>query len=492
MTQELKELKLLNLMNMGDVLHLIHRLWILIFKNVEAIVSRTKKEGTLSTINLDSSQFDAAPVDFTEKLGEAFNAIITRDYGFTRAPKPYMTPFGIQHLDALLGGGIISSAPVVLSSTPETGKSTFAFQFSKVFQDIYPNSIIVYLDIEGAGNASGNNSENFANSSRIQIFGIDQKRFRYEPIVIDIYGFFNMIETLVGIKKTFEDKLQKEFKIMIIWDSIAATSCSKLAEVTGPDRIIGLKARQLSFCIEKYAPLLAYNRITFLTIDQVRANLQLEGPYVAKEKSVGTWNDYKAASSVIAFNHRVGQWLFLSRKAAINPSDGMGLNGWYLSIYTEKNKVAPSQESVTCVFDKRTGLHKFWSEYVFLSEMTRSETKYFKEEKNLCYPLAIRKSGTQVYLEFLDPTTKTPQYTSEKFYRKNAFNLYNDDENFRNAFDYVMSISVEQRITNGLFQLRNTGSVEINTPPDDNIIPNPPEEVEQENEDEVTYESVFT
>jgi len=75
--------------------------------------------------------------------------------------------------------------------------------------------------------------------------------------------------------------------------------------------------------------LLAYNRITFLTIDQVRVNLQLEGQYVAKEKSVGTWNDYKAASSIIAFNHKVAQWLFLSRKTAITPNDGMGVSGWF-------------------------------------------------------------------------------------------------------------------------------------------------------------------
>ena len=36
------------------------------------------------------------------------------------------------------------------------------------------------------------------------------------------------------------EKLQKEFKIMIIWDSIAATACSKLAEVDDPNRIIGV------------------------------------------------------------------------------------------------------------------------------------------------------------------------------------------------------------------------------------------------------------
>jgi hypothetical protein len=209
---------------------------------------------------------------------------------------------------------------------------------------------------------------------------------------------------------------------------------------------------------------------------------------------------------VVAWNHRVGQWLFLSRKAAINPSDGMGISGWYLNIFTEKNKIAPSQESITCVFDKRTGLHKFWSEYTFLSEMTRSEVKYFKEEKNLCYPLAMRKSGPQVYLEFLDPTTGSSQYTSEKFYRKNALDKYNTDESFKNAFDYVMSVSVEQRITNGLFQLRKSGALEVNTTPDevlDDVVPIPPEietsESQSETEEvkqytldkEMTYEPVI-
>jgi hypothetical protein len=87
-------------------------------------MARAKKEETISgnnSVNLDSSSFEAAPVDFAEKLGTAFEHVLTTTYGYARAPKPYITPFGIQHLDALLGGGIISSAPVVLSSTPETG-----------------------------------------------------------------------------------------------------------------------------------------------------------------------------------------------------------------------------------------------------------------------------------------------------------------------------------------------------------------------------------
>lgn len=83
-------------------------------------MARTKKEDETPT-SLDSSKLEPADNSQAEKLGLAFESVITKQYGYARAPKPYMTPFNIQHLDALLGGGIVSSAPVILSSTPETG-----------------------------------------------------------------------------------------------------------------------------------------------------------------------------------------------------------------------------------------------------------------------------------------------------------------------------------------------------------------------------------
>ena len=414
-------------------------------------MARKKAEEVTTERNtLDSSGFEAASVDVTEKLGEAFEKVITSQYGYARAPQPYLTEFGIKHLDALLGGGIVSSAPVVLSSTPETGKSTLAFQFSSVFQKIYPNSMIVYLDIEAAANTAARSK----GMSRIEIMGIDTKRFRYEPIIIDVFGFFDIIQTLCDIKRKFEEASKKEFKVLIIWDSLAGTTCSKIASADSPNSIIGLKARQVSFCIDKYSPLLAYNRITFLTIDQVRANIKIDTTmFVPKEQTVGTWNDYKAASNIAAFEHRVSQWLFLSKKESITPVDGMGINGWYLTLFSEKNKQAPSRESITCVFDKREGLHKFWSEFTFLEEMTRSEKRYFKDEKNLCYPLSIQKaSDKKVCLVHIDPASGASQYKSEPFYRRSALDLYKSDENFKNAFDAIMDIAVDQRIKQGIFR----------------------------------------
>lgn len=187
--------------------------------------------------HVDISTLEKGSREFADKLGEAFSTIITNRYGHARAPKCIMTPFNIRPLDALLGGGLVSSAPVMLSSTPETGKSTLCFQFAKQFQDVYQNSVCVYLDIEGSGNAT--ESTDFQ-ISRMESFGLDPQRFKFEPIVLNVLEVFEMIETLINIKKAFEEKLGQEFYVLIIWDSIAATPSSKVDAADSPDRVIGV------------------------------------------------------------------------------------------------------------------------------------------------------------------------------------------------------------------------------------------------------------
>lgn len=185
----------------------------------------------------DIEKLEKASEEFTDKLGEAFSLIITNKYGQARAPKCLMTTFDIRPLDALLGGGIVSSAPVMLSSTPETGKSTLCFQLAKRFQELYKNSVIVYLDIEGSGNA--NESSEFQ-ISRVDSFKLDSKRFKYEPVILNVLQVFEMIESLVSVKRQFEEKIKKEFYLLVIWDSIAATPSSKVVDADNPDRVIGV------------------------------------------------------------------------------------------------------------------------------------------------------------------------------------------------------------------------------------------------------------
>lgn len=427
-----------------------------------------------------------ADLDLTNKLGQAFDKIIERDFNQYRAPSPYVTPFGISHIDALLGGGIVSSGVVMLSSTPETGKSTFAFQFSKMFQDTYDNSIIVYLDIEGSGNSA---EESKFKINRIEGFGLDSTRFKYQPFVVNVMELFEVVNKLVEIKKQFEDKLNKEFYVLVVWDSIASTPSSKVNTAEDQNSVIGLKARQLSFCLEKYTPMLKFNRITFMGIDQVRANISMEGPYAQKEKSVGNFKDMKSASNIYALQHNVQQWIYLSKGKKITRSDGMGVDGWYINMITEKNKLAPSQNIVTCVFDKNHGIDKFWSEFVFLMDQLPQEKKLYGTRKMPC-PLMVGKSGPQVYLNVVNPDDPSISYKSENFYRKNAKEKYKNDELFRQWFDYAVEISVMYRIINGIMQVNlnesaTSNDVEEEVTPQEEYDPETGEVLEFKNSEEV-------
>lgn len=79
-----------------------------------------KKQGAAEVTN-QNSNLELACEEHAEKLGQAFQAIITKEFGSFLAPPPILTPTGILPLDALLGGGIVSSGPVMITSTPETG-----------------------------------------------------------------------------------------------------------------------------------------------------------------------------------------------------------------------------------------------------------------------------------------------------------------------------------------------------------------------------------
>jgi len=401
------------------------------------------------TINSHYDEMIAAEEDVTLELGKGFDAMLKSKFGYLNAPTPYITPFGIVPLDILLGGGLPSSEPVLLNSTPETGKSTFAYQFSKSFQTIYPNGIVVYLDTEGGGGIKSNE----VHTSRMDIFGLNNSRFRYNEIVGDTNDIYELISSIVELKKAAESKFNKEFKLLIILDSITKVHSSKGTIAKSQNEIIGLKSREVSLLLEKLDPILKFNKVTFLCIDQVRAHFKIDGPWIKEEKSTGMFRNrgVKSATGTFALQHNSRQWLFLSKMKNISLSDGIGIDGWELDIYVEKNKLAPSKHSVTCIFDKNKGIDKFWSEYEFIANPTESEKKMYKKKKP-DFPMMIKKKGSYVYLSVSNPDDPTISYKSDSFYRKDAKKKYNSDKEFKKWFDYAVAISSYHRIINGMFK----------------------------------------
>ena len=59
------------------------------------------------------------------------------------------------------------------------------------------------------------------------------------------------------------------------------------------------RAAELSFYLTKWKQNFAYDRITMITIDQLKAAMSLKSQYEqADEKTVGTWRNTKAATGV--------------------------------------------------------------------------------------------------------------------------------------------------------------------------------------------------
>jgi len=417
-------------------------------------------------------------------LKTAFDTHIGNKYGAMSPPSPYITPFGIKTLDALLGGGFQSSAPIGISSTPETGKSTISLQFAGCFQRAHPNSVAVYINIEEPSSDTGNDA--MANvtadnntiyqsvTDRILSFGIDPTRFSNKPAELNVRQVFELIKELITIKRKIQEKTGDEFRLLIIWDSLAATPSSKDATAEDPNEVIGFKARELTFNLSKIKADISMERVSFILIDQVRANMKIESRFApAQERGVGDFGNYKSATAVSALQHNLRQWIWISKGTKLKPADPLGVDGWIMDVYTEKNKLAPSQFYIPLVFDKKWGVIPFYSEYHFLKEKTKTEKRYWPNPKKLIYPFSIITSGNSKVLKVIDPSTNAVLYDSGKVTERRIMERYNSDQEFHHWFDKAVEISIDQRIKSALFRDAVDGVVEIaQTNPDSD-----PEEV---------------
>lgn len=410
--------------------------------------------------------------DAARLLKTAFDTHISNKYGAMTPPAPYITPFGVKTLDALLGGGFQSSAPIGISSTPETGKSTISLQFAASFQRAHQNCVAVYINIEepssdeGDGTMAGvtveNNTAYQSINDRIQAFGIDPTRFSNKPAELNVKQVFDMIRELITIKRKIQDKTGNEFRILIIWDSIAATPSSKDASAEDPNEIIGFKAREMTFNLSKIKADISMERVSFILIDQVRANMKIESRFQAatNERGVGDFGNYKSATAVSALQHNLRQWLWISKGTKLKPSDPLGVDGWIMNVYTEKNKLAPSQFYIPLIFDKKWGVIPHFSEYHFLKEKTKTEMRYWPNPKKLVYPFCITSSANSKVLKVIDPQTGNTLYDSGKFMERRFQERWSTDSEFKYWFDKAVEISIEQRLRAALFR-DSDGVVEI-------------------------------
>src|SRR5690606_33368897 len=141
---------------------------------------------------------------------------------------------------------------------PSTGKSHIAFAVAATVQKL--GGFVIYIDTENATPV-----EKLAN------MGIDvSKRFIYCD-THQTEEVFKIVEIAIEIASTVVAK--RDVPILVVWDSVAATSPKAELEGDYDDNTVGLQARVISKAMRKVTGVIGQNNVIFMCLNQVRMKI---------------------------------------------------------------------------------------------------------------------------------------------------------------------------------------------------------------------------
>lgn len=152
-----------------------------------------------------------------------------------------------------VGGGYPEGRIIEIAGPPSIGKSHLAYHAAANAQAM--GGIVIYID-----------TENATPLLKLKEMGIDIKRgFVYMDMHATEHVFKAIEDTILKAKA-----LKKDVPVVVIWDSVAATS--PLAELNGEyeDNTVGLQARVISKGMRKITGVIGQNNVTLMCLNQLR------------------------------------------------------------------------------------------------------------------------------------------------------------------------------------------------------------------------------
>jgi RecA/RadA recombinase len=368
-----------------------------------------EKNKVESTIVDKGSDTIAEDVNKTKELYDDFKSFLeTKTDIISDKGQKTTISTGIDLVDAILGGGFAVGALNMIVGNPGCGKTMLAIKALGKGQKQYLGKMIgAFLD-----------SEEATTTLRLANLGVKNPKIRpYTDITVE--KVFKFIEGLCVFK---QEKGLVDDPSVVIWDSIANTLSAKERETDDPNTVIGYKARLLSILIPKYVAKCARNNICFLTINQLRDNLQMGQFAPAPELKLMGSSKTIPGGNVLKFN--AFQLVHVAVKSIISPgkaedSNKYGFEGIIAKVKCVKNKLFSPNVEVEVVGSFTTGFSNFWTNYNFL-----------KNTKRL-------NSGAWNYLVSLP---------DKKFRTKDAKEMYNTDADFRKAYDEAVKEAIQTEI----------------------------------------------
>jgi len=340
--------------------------------------------------------------DFQNSLQNEFNSFLSSKMELEETDKVEMVSTGIDLLDSVLGGGVPLGRFVVFAGYPGGGKSTLAAAVLANLQEKYlKDCLCLYLD-----------SEQTMSKYRLKQLGVTKPELAPKSGVT-VEKVFDIIEGVCLFK---QERNLENIPAVIIWDSIANTPTEKDMAVKDVNEVIGLKARILSTMLPKIVKHLQQNNISLIAVNQLREKLNI-GLFSSPNdlRYLGSDKDMPGGQA-IKFN--AAQLLMLRHKSDLK-SDQYGFDGARVVCVSVKNKFFTPNISIDLALNFKSGFDNFWTNYLFLVDK-----KYIK-------------AGAW---------NKLVNYDKQSFRTKEAKDLYDTDKMFRQAFDELVKLAINEHI----------------------------------------------
>jgi len=160
---------------------------------------------------------------------------------------------GVDVLDSIMGEGVPEGRIVEIFGDESTGKSTLGLSILRQVQLKGDNYIPVLIDTEAS-----------FDTKRAEELGLDVGRLLY----VDLDTIEDIFDFMKNIAK--EIKSKGNYRTVIVWDSLAATTTKAELEGMVGDQQYGLHARLLSQGFRMYRRLMSEYNVTLVVINQTR------------------------------------------------------------------------------------------------------------------------------------------------------------------------------------------------------------------------------
>ena len=379
----------------------------------------TKKSKLESDNREEDNTVENMTNDLIKALNKEFGQRIAYNLAEDEAPtivKRWLDAGSIQLNYAMrnaTGGGYPEGRIIEISGAPSIGKSHLAYHAAAMAQK--QGGLVVYID-----------TENATPVAKLATMGIDvRKRFVY----CDSHcteEVFSIIESTILKAKQI---LDKNVPILVVWDSVAATSPKAELDGEYEDNTIGLQARVISKGMRKLTGVIGQNNVTLLILNQLRTAIGV------------THGDPDVTPGGKSIPYHASIRIKLSSGTQVKDKAG-NVIGIHVIATIKKNKVAPPFRK--CEFDIIFGKGITEDEYIF--DQVRSHCKDVGPVMRKGKIIKVAGEGAWKELSVVDEKTGVVE-VEKKFYKSEFGELLRDKQHgpwLMEAVDCALTLVIGQ------------------------------------------------